>query len=194
MGAPDTSSCRRARRVPYPRAQVSLAASLPAVPVMASPRPSPPSRPWSQTPQNPDALHPSQTGSPSPRRPLSAPVRPRQGCLRHRCAGATRPLTRPGRSHELAAIRNREQTESRPEPRHHDRQTRETTTCGTGPVQVSPWCCIYLLRKATPGDQTDRLHNRHTPQSQSGNPVANDNARLDITNSPTPCISGDLDA
>ena len=53
---------------------------------------------------------------------------------------------------------------------------------------------IYLLRKATPGYHTDRLHSRHTPQCQSGHPVANDNARLNITNSPTPCISGDLNA
>ncbi len=119
---------------------------------MASPRPSPPSRPRRQTPQNPDAQHPLPNRTPRPpAAPLSAHVRPRQGRLRRRCAGATRPLTRPGRSHEPAAIGNREQTRSRPGPSHHDRQTRETTTCRTGPVQVSPWCwarpvCLSALR------------------------------------------------
>jgi hypothetical membrane protein len=53
---------------------------------------------------------------------------------------------------------------------------------------------IYLLREATPADQTGRLHTRHTPQRQDGHPVANHNTRADITKSPTLRISGDLNA
>jgi transposase len=41
-------------------------------------------------------------------------------CLRRRSAGATRPLTRPRRSHEPAAIRNKEQARSRCKPAHHE--------------------------------------------------------------------------
>ena len=130
-GTPNTSSCRRARHSAPAGLGKSGCLPLPPSPVTASPRPSPPAPPKEADAQNP----PTQTGLPVPGRPIigshPAASRAPPAPLRGRCAGAARPLTRPGRSHEPAAIGNREQTGSRPRPGPPRPPDQKTTTCGT---------------------------------------------------------------
>jgi energy-coupling factor transporter ATP-binding protein EcfA2 len=107
----------------------------PAAPAATGPLPRP------QPPRDiHNSAHPAQPGTnerpgsfPRPRRQRSAPGRPRQGRLRHRCAGAPRPLTRAVRSQKRSDQGNGAQ---RSTPQNGSRG-RRGTTCGHAPMQVS---------------------------------------------------------
>ena len=83
---------------------------------------------------NPEPLNHNHQGSPC-RPARSAPGQPRQGRLR-RCAGAARPLIRPPRSQNPAAIRARKQTQACPDQDNHDHKPPQSNPRGHRRMQV----------------------------------------------------------
>ena len=89
---------------------------------------------------------PLLTGLPVPGRPSSARGGPRPGRLRRRCAGATRPLTRPAAHTNWQRSGTGSRLGHAPDQAATTPSGQETGTCAPEPIQVSGQASVLLGR------------------------------------------------